>query len=147
VSRRSLPWWAYDAGIAVVAVVAVVAALALHPGDDPRWVYLPNGDQFGDTCGFLAKTGLPCPQCGMTRAFVHGVRGHFVRAFLASPGGFALFAWIEVAGAIGAYRLLRRDPFAVVLPWKVPVYWAMTWMTLFYLLPWLLRLGGVNPLP
>lgn len=149
-TRRPLgpPWWAYDAGAVVVALAAIAASLALHPGADPRWVYLPSGERFGDTCAFLAATGLPCPQCGMTRAFVHGVRGHFVTAFLSSPGGFALFGWILVAGALSAVRLVRRDPFAVVLPWRVPVYWAIAWITLFYLLPWILRVtAGVNPLP
>ena len=141
------PWWTWDALIVTLGVLAIGASLALSPGDDPRWVHLPDGRRFGDTCAFLKATGLPCPQCGMTRSWVHAVRGRWVASFLYSPGGFGLFAWLEVAAGLAAVRLLRRDPFAVVLPWRVPVFFALFWMVGLYLVPWLLRLAGVNPLP
>ncbi|MBX3396176.1 MAG: DUF2752 domain-containing protein [Phycisphaerae bacterium] len=38
-------------------------------------------------CGFIIRTGLPCPTCGMTTAFSHLVRGHIVRSFISQPAG------------------------------------------------------------
>ncbi len=141
------PWWAYDGLLVVLGALALAASWALAPGDDPRWVYWPDGSRFGDTCAFLESTGWPCPQCGMTRSWVHAARGHLLRSFLSSPGGFGLFFWLEVAAGLAAYRLARRDPFAVSLPWRVPVAWALFWMVGLYLAPWVLRMCGVNPLP
>ena len=146
--RRSMPpWWAYDGFLVGLGVAALVASWLLSPGEDPRWVYFPNGHRFGDTCAFLVTTGYPCPQCGMTRAFVHAARGRLLQSFAFSPGGFGLFVWIEVAAVLAAIRLARRDPSAVVLPWRVPVAWALFWMVGLYVAPWILRLQGLNPLP
>jgi hypothetical protein len=142
------PWWTFDAFLVALALGSLVASFALTPGDDPRWVYYAwNGERFGDTCAFLAATGLPCPQCGMTRAWVHGARGHLVTSFLSSPGGFGLFFWLQVAAALAAWRLFKRDPFAVSMPWRVTVGWTAFWMFGLYLGPWILRLFGINPLP
>lgn len=41
-------------------------------------------------CGFVIRTGLPCPTCGMTTAYSHLVRGHFVRSFVSQPTGMLL---------------------------------------------------------
>ncbi len=146
-SRFDPPWWVYEGFLVSLAVAALAASWLLSPGEDPRWVFLPNGHVFGETCAFITATGYPCPQCGMTRAFVHAARGHFVSSFLYSPGGLGLFLWIQVAGVLGAVRLARQSPFAATLPWRVPVGWALFWIVFLYVLPWLLRLGGVNPLP
>lgn len=142
-----LPWWTYNAGLVVLAIAVFGVSRLFHPGEDPRWVYLPNGMQFGDTCAFLAVTGLPCPQCGMTRSWVWAARGHLATAFLYSPGGLGLFLWAQVAGVFGAIRLLRRDPDALELPWQVVVGWTLVWMLGLYVLPYVLRLNGINPLP
>lgn len=141
------PWWFFDGLLVVIAVAGVSAALWFHPGDDPRWVYWPSGEQMGGRCAFLEATGYPCPQCGMTRSWVHAVRGHLLTSFLHSPAGFGLFFWMVVAGALAAYRLVKRDPFAIAMPWKITVYWSFFWMIGLYLVAWFARLGGVNPLP
>lgn len=141
------PWWAFDAFVVALAVAGLAGAVALRPGADPHFVYWPSGAVAGDTCAFLATTGLPCPQCGMTRSWVHAARGHLVTSFLMSPGGFGLFFWMLVAGALAAFRLVRRDPFAVVMPWKVTVGWTFFWMLGLYVAPYVARLLGVNPLP
>ncbi len=41
-------------------------------------------------CTLLVLTGYPCPTCGMTTAFAHTVRGHWVRALRAQPMGWLL---------------------------------------------------------
>lgn len=148
--RRRPPWWAYDASLVALAVVVLLASWALHPGPegarDP-FVYLWNGVRFGDTCAFITLTGYPCPQCGMTRSFVFAARGHLVTAFWFNPAGLGLFLWSQVAGVIGAFRLARRDPHALVLPWQLAVGWAAVWTLALYLAPYALRIAGFNPLP
>lgn len=55
-------------------------------------------------CGLRNATGLPCPTCGMTRAFVRVTHGELAAAFQVSPLGTAL-----CFGAIGlvAWTVLR----------------------------------------
>ncbi|MCA9493430.1 MAG: DUF2752 domain-containing protein [Myxococcales bacterium] len=146
-TRFTLPWQFYNGFLVVLGIAALVSAWLLTPSDDGRWVLLPSGARFGDTCAFITVTGHPCPQCGMTRSFVHAARLHLLSAFTYSPGGLGLFLWIEVAAVIGAIRLVRRDPLAATLPWRLVVGWSLFWMVGLYALPWILRLFGVNPLP
>lgn len=145
-TRARAPWWAWPTLLVVTGIVALGASWALHPGPD-EFVYLPTGQRFGDTCAFIVMTGHPCPQCGMTRSWVHASRLQLVTAFLYSPGGLGLFLWVQVAAVLGAVRLIRRDPNAVTPPWQLNVGWAMLWLVALYAVPWVLRLLGVNPLP
>ncbi len=67
-------------------------------------------------CDFFVRTGVPCPGCGMTTAFSHTVRGHFLTAAYTQPMGFvlalvaALVAWgagYEAVTGRQVHRLLR----------------------------------------
>ena len=140
------PWWWWDLTMVVTGATALAAALILEPSADGHWV-LFQGHQVGDTCAAITLTGDPCPQCGMTRAFVYGARLDVVRAFLYNPGGYTLFVWFEVGMVIGAIRLIARDPGAVKVPWQLPVYWTGFWFLFLYALPYVGRLFGINPLP
>jgi len=42
-------------------------------------------------CAFRAYTGLSCPGCGLTRAFVAIAHGRFADAWLLNPFAFPLF--------------------------------------------------------
>lgn len=42
-------------------------------------------------CGFRAYTGLSCPGCGLTRAFVAIAHGRFADAWILNPFAFPLF--------------------------------------------------------
>ncbi len=56
-----------------------------------------------DVCMLHATTGLPCPGCGMTRAFVAFADGDWAVAVGANP--FVLVAWPTFA-ALGVLALL-----------------------------------------
>jgi hypothetical protein len=77
--------------------VLVVAALLV-----PDMRGMGTHEQLGlDACGFVRWAGMPCPSCGMTTAFAHAVRGHWVAAFIAQPMGF-LMAVLTGIIAIGS---------------------------------------------
>lgn len=88
-------------------------------------------EQFGMTpCGWLLVTDYPCPTCGMTTAFAYTVRGQWVRAFLAQPGGFVGALATVLAVPIGLFALwCGRWP-----RWLVRVWLRVSPLGLFYAL-------------
>jgi hypothetical protein len=61
-------------------------------------------------CSFLARTGYPCPSCGLTTSFAAMARGDVAAAAVAHPFGAALFVVIAVVGAVGLAELVSdRD--------------------------------------
>lgn len=73
-ARRRLPW----------AALAVYAAAALAP--------MRALDALPVVCPFRRLTGLPCPGCGGTHAFVAMAHGDFAAAWAYNPLGAAAFA-------------------------------------------------------
>ncbi|MEP0848270.1 MAG: DUF2752 domain-containing protein [Phycisphaerae bacterium] len=86
-------------------------------------------------CGFLLKTGYPCPTCGMTTAFSYAVRGRLVSAFLAQPAGLGLALatvlagagaiWVLVAGRLPSR--LRVEPSPHLLFWGLLLFMLGGW--------------------
>lgn len=64
---------------------------------------------FRTTCPSVLLFGLPCPGCGITRAFLLLLTGHPVQAFWMNP---SVYAWIGLGGYIGFYRYIleRKVP-------------------------------------
>ncbi|MBS2023615.1 MAG: DUF2752 domain-containing protein [Deltaproteobacteria bacterium] len=79
--------------LALVGVASFVAARVLSL-DGPA-LY---------TCPFRAATGVPCPSCGATHAFVHLAHGEFGQGLFASP----LFALLALALWTGSAFTLAR---------------------------------------
>ena len=146
-ARMRVKWWAWPATMVGMALFAVGASLLFHHPEGAEFVYFPNGTQFGDTCAMILLTGAPCPQCGMTRSWVHGIRFDLWNAFLFNPAGLALLGWILVGGVIGAARLITGNPRALKPGWRFQLAWGAFWLVGLYTIPWVLRLFGVNPLP
>jgi hypothetical protein len=72
-------------------------------------------------CAFKDYTGIPCPTCGWTRAFVHVAHLRIGAALRVQPFG-ALFAMLlHLAAACCVVLLvLRRSPREILarLPWR-----------------------------
>lgn len=141
-----LPWWMWPAFMVGLAVFSVAASVFFQPLGT-EWVQWPWGGQLGDTCGMIVVTGQPCPQCGMTRSWVHGIRGDLLPAFWFNPAGLALLGWILVGGIIGSVRLITRDPNRWSPNNLVLFTWIIVWLVPLYGIPYILRLYGLNPLP
>ena len=85
------------------AWTALALAAALTP--DPTGA--GTHEQLGlPPCAFLARTGWPCPTCGLTTSVAAATRGHVVLAFQAHPFGLLLVAAMAALGAAGTIEAL-----------------------------------------
>ena len=76
---------------ALVVLAGAAAVLAVSAWFEPDLSGAGTHRQMGmPTCNMLVVTGYPCPTCGMTTAFAHTVRGHWLAALHAQPAGFLL---------------------------------------------------------
>ena len=58
------------------------------------------------SCSFMARTGYPCPTCGMTTSVAAAVRGRLAGAFKANAFGPPLTAALAVLTAAGLAQAL-----------------------------------------
>lgn len=102
--------------IAVGCAAVLVTATRLKP--DPRGfgTHVALGLQ---PCSFLARTGLPCPACGMTTSFACFVRGHLLASLYVQPMGTLLAGLACVAVWGGMYIALTGRPIYRLL-WVIP---------------------------
>lgn len=138
-----LPAW--NLGLALLGLIPLGAASFFSPG--PGEAVLFRGAPWGSPCTFLEATGSPCTTCGMTRSWVHLAAGHPLEALSYNPAGAVLFVWLAALGLLGLVRLLLPAARRLQAPWQLMVGWILFWILGLYLGGWLLRLGGINPLP
>ncbi|WP_420040251.1 DUF2752 domain-containing protein [Gordonia sp. MP11Mi] len=82
-------------GAAAVVAAACIPVAAVHDGPV--------------ICPFRRLTGLPCPGCGLTRAFVYTMHGDLPSAFAAHAFGPLVVA-LAVVSAVGmVVRRIRGD--------------------------------------
>lgn len=106
-----------------IAVILGVAAILFA-----SYIYAPyaqNGPVICPTHGLL---GLPCPSCGLTRAFCALTRGHILTALGYNAIGIPLYLGMLAAMFISAYELMthrRVHPFHKALfSYRLAKYWA-----------------------
>ncbi len=98
------------------AVLAAVAVLLLAARLTPDPLGHGTHTQLGlPPCGFLWITDLPCPACGMTTAFAHGVRGSLTQATVANPVGFVLFLLVCLLIPFGLWAAVRGWSFDLLI--------------------------------
>ncbi len=57
-------------------------------------------------CGLKARTGVPCPSCGMTTAFAHATHGQLGQAFITQPTGAILAIGCAMTAIVAFYVLI-----------------------------------------
>ncbi|HOW69887.1 MAG TPA: DUF2752 domain-containing protein [Phycisphaerae bacterium] len=128
------PVWGrvYAAGITAVAVAVLVVAARLTPDDS----HMGTHRQMGlPPCGFVAITGLPCPTCGMTTAFVCVTHGQLRAALRAQVAGALLAIATAVVGVAAAFCMMTgRYP---TLNWyRVDAARLVYWVALMLVAAW-----------
>jgi hypothetical protein len=104
--------------LAILAGVYALSCLLPMPGVDGRILHLPS------ICPFNALTGLPCPGCGLTRAFVCIAHGHLLEAVHWHPLAPVVFMAGIVALVDNAARWSTgRSLFPDAPRWRSRVYW------------------------
>jgi len=95
-----------DARLWLLAGLAGLAGLAL------LHVWTPSNDPAAAVCLSRRLLHLPCPGCGLTRAFAHLAKGEWLAALSAHPLApvlalEALLGWLAWGAAIAARRPVR----------------------------------------
>jgi hypothetical protein len=118
--------------IAVACLTLLSIAAMLVPSPSGVGTHTALGLQ---QCQFLARTGLPCPGCGMTTSFSWFARGNIEASFYVQPMGMVLALLVAATfwGALyvactgrPAYRLAQRIPARYYL-WYLPSLAIMAW--------------------
>ncbi len=76
-------------------------------------------------CPFRAISGIPCPGCGMTRAFLALAEGDFLGALRFNPLSIPLFAFLVISSFnihLTVYQR-ARDRLLTVLLFMVLLWW------------------------
>lgn len=74
-------------------------------------VWVPPEGVGSSICLFRRLSGVPCPGCGMTRAFAHLAKGEWLEAARDHPFSFLLAAEAGIAWTAWGLALLRGIPF------------------------------------
>jgi hypothetical protein len=86
-------------------------------------------------CGFYAVTGVPCPTCGVTTAFVLGAHLQLVQSFFVQPFGFLVFVAVcATALTVILFLLTGRSVFKLKL--KVNAYKIAISLIAFVVVSW-----------
>lgn len=111
--RRRVPRLGTSGAAAALAVTAALASpllgRAVGPGASGA-----ERSALGPPCLFHHLTGLSCPGCGATRAFLHLVRGDLTAAIGSNPllvVAALLLLWAKVEPRLAASRRVARRPF------------------------------------
>ncbi len=106
--------------IALAVALGCLGVLIVAAGLEPNPAGVGTHTQLGLTeCSFLARTGVPCPACGMTTSFAYFVRGKLAASFYTQPMGCLLAIGASAAVWVGfyiactgiaVYRLTRLIP-------------------------------------
>ncbi|MBI9015986.1 MAG: DUF2752 domain-containing protein [Phycisphaerae bacterium] len=126
-------------GIVFILINLIVAMLAFGLLAT-AWKVNPNVKGFGThrqldmpSCGFLERTGYPCPTCGMTTAFSHTVRLELFQAAKVQPTGMLLALACMAIFPFCLWQGLSGRPVEKVMAWlnfnAVKILWG--WAILF----------------
>lgn len=95
--------------------VLSMTVLGLAAGLTPSASRLGTHTQLGlPACGFLTRTGWPCPSCGLTTSFALAARGRFGDAAFVQPFGFLLFVALLCAAPFFLYRAMKPVALGIV---------------------------------
>lgn len=130
--------------ISLGCLAVLVTAATLKPSPDGLGTHRELGL---DRCAFEARTGIPCPSCGMTTSFSWFVRGNVAASLYVQPMGTVLAVltaaifwaglYIAISGR-AAHRLLR------FVPGRYYVVPLLTWAMVAWVWKIFIHLHGID---
>ena len=112
--------------VALVVFAPTLGVLLLAASLKPNGAGEGTHTQLGlPSCGLKARTGVPCPSCGMTTAFAHAAHGQLWQALVAQPAG-AVFALVTaMAALVSGYVLITGAAIEKYLQrlWRPAILW------------------------
>lgn len=93
-----------DSGNRDVRLTVLCSALAAVGAVMFSAIFTPDALPKFDICTFHRLTGLPCPSCGMTRAFCAISHGDFAAAWRFNPFGFLFYAGVLTVPGWAAWK-------------------------------------------
>ena len=119
--------------IGLLSLSVLITAAKLQPAKEGTGTHTEMGMA---QCQWMARTGIPCPSCGMTTSFSWFVRGNIVASFYVQPMGMllalatAMTVWVGLyIGITGraVHRALRGH--APGMSWVIGlmVLWVLAW--------------------
>ena len=97
----------FASAIAAGCLVVLLIAAILKPSTEGFGTHRQLGLA---ECGFLARTGLPCPACGMTTSFTWFAHGNVAASAYVQPMGFVLAVLCGMAFWASAYVAVTGRP-------------------------------------
>jgi hypothetical protein len=108
---RAEPLSGFDRVLAAVVALIALGGLGVAAGLDPDPTGVGTHVQLGMTrCGLLARSGVPCPTCGMTTSFALFADGRFLASMWAQPMGGLLALLTAAVFWVSAYMALTARP-------------------------------------
>ena len=103
-------------------------------------VYLPGANfSLPEICTAKRVFGIPCPGCGLTRAFVSISHGEFSRAWRFNPASFLFYPFVFVQIPWNAMQifLIRKRGYGLRVPY---IHFLPIAIAIVLFLQWLVRL-------
>jgi len=94
-----------------LSIVVLVVSLALSPPSETKLALPLVGIELPSLCVWRNTTGISCPGCGLTRAFVCLAHGQWSQAWKYNPAGVLMFAGLLAQlpyRGVQLWRLSRR---------------------------------------
>src|SRR5438874_12668882 len=109
VQRVTVPLSGRATALAVSLAMLSVLIIAVLLPPNPQGIGTHRAMGF-QRCEFMARTGLPCPSCGMTTSFAWFVRGNWLASIYVQPMGFVLALLTGTVFWAGLYIAITGRP-------------------------------------
>ncbi|MFP3940530.1 MAG: DUF2752 domain-containing protein, partial [Thermoanaerobaculia bacterium] len=136
-------WWLRVGLVALCLGLPVAAALPAPAAPGADGGLTVAGHPLPEVCALKRTTGVPCPGCGLTRAWVSAVHGDFAGSLAHHPLGWLILAYALAQGTRHGAWLALPGRRAVVERLGAPLDRGVIALAALLFVAWIPRLIGV----